>query len=103
MVLPNILTDSVKEWLKYKRLINEAQASPEAEETKIDFTLPTRNLPVALILQEAVHRFEEVVGARPETVYRVQGGIFSGMDSESVVHLDWTEERPRSQLASALL
>ena len=50
MVLPNILTDSVKEWLKYKRLINEAQASPEAEETKIDFTLPTRNLPVALIL-----------------------------------------------------
>ena len=50
-----------------------------------------------------MHRFEEIVGARPETLLRVQGGIFSGMDAESIVHLDWTEEYPKSLLAGALL
>ena len=49
MVLPNILCDSVKEWIKYKKLITRAQAA-DTEETKIDFTMPTRNLPIVLIL-----------------------------------------------------
>ena len=42
------------------------------EESKTaEIVLPSRNIPVVLIVQEAMHRFEELVGARPESLLRV--------------------------------
>jgi len=59
-----------------------------------------RNLPIVLLIKETISRFLEVIGVRPETM---SGATFGRMHFDQKMPLDWTIERPKSVLATALL
>ena len=65
-------------------------------------SIKQRNLPIALIIKEAVERFEEVIGARPETLGKTFN-LFGNRSTDSKTLLDWSNERPKSQLGCGLL
>lgn len=59
-------------------------------------------MPITLVIKEAVVRFQEVIGVRPEAG-KANANIFGRVQKESEQILDWTAEKPKSRLASILL
>ncbi len=53
-------------------------------------------------MREAVNRFEEIIGVRPEQLVK-SAGVFGSAGSVDKVHLDWTIEKAKSNLALAIL
>lgn len=71
--------------------------------TKQVGTSRQRNLPIVLIVRESVNRFLEVIGVRPEQLAKSQGLFGKSIGMSEKVHLDWTVEKPKSNLAIAFL
>lgn len=99
VVFPSILKDSIKAWIKLKTKAYEQRTDSEGSKNDAGLACKHRNLPVNLIVKESVHRFQEVIGVRPEMVSH---NIFN-KNSGTTDLLDWTIERPKSKLACSLL
>ena len=69
MIFPNILRNSLKEWLRIKRRPDIEVAGEEVKSVgSMDTSLRKRNVPIGLIVKEAIQRFQEVLGVRAESI-----------------------------------
>lgn len=102
--LVKILCDSIQAWVLIKKQSlnnDEATAFIEDKNIKGPVSIRQRNLPIVKLIKETVGRFLEVIGVRPETP---AGGPFGrSMHFDQKVALDWTVDRPDSELATSLL
>ena len=55
-----------------------------------------------MLVKETINRFQEVIGVRAEQTGN-NVNLFGRMTQESMAHLDWTVDNPKSGLAVALL